>query len=67
MWNSKPVAAIARRLKVTPAMVILRFAIALDMLPLTGTTDPAHMALDLRAPDLDLSEEDVAVIEALGR
>ena len=67
VWNSKPVAAIARRLKVTPAMVILRFAIALDMLPLTGTTDPAHMALDLRAPDLALSEEDVAVIEALGR
>lgn len=67
VWNSRPVAAIARRLSATPAMVIFRFARALGMVPLTGTTDPAHMALDLASPALELTEADVALIEGLGR
>ncbi len=39
----------ARRLSVTAAQVIFRFARAIGILPLTGTTDPLHMKQDLEA------------------
>jgi diketogulonate reductase-like aldo/keto reductase len=35
------------------------------MMPLTGTTDRAHMAEDLAVSDFVLSEEDVARIAAI--
>ena len=57
---------IVRRTGRTPAQVVFRFAIGIGMLPLTGTTDPAHMREDLAAlTDFELSAEDVARIEAL--
>ena len=37
------------------------------MLPLTGTTDAAHMREDLAATEFELLAEDVATIENLGR
>lgn len=40
-------AAICKRAGRTPAQVVFRFAQQLGMLPLTGTTDPAHMREDL--------------------
>ena len=37
------------------------------MFPLTGTSDPAHMAQDLAVYDFELSEAEVSAIEAAGR
>lgn len=50
----------------TPAQVVFRFALQVGMLPLTGTTDAAHMREDLAVDDFVLSAEDVALIESLG-
>jgi diketogulonate reductase-like aldo/keto reductase len=57
--------AMAVRYEATLAQLIFRFAMQVGMLPLTGTTDAAHMREDLRALDLQLSEEDVATIERI--
>lgn len=64
LWGHRDVAAIARRLGVTPAMVLLRFSMTQGILPITGTTDPNHMRQDLQVPDLTLSEDDVSTILA---
>ena len=57
---------IARKHDRTPAQVVFRFAAAVGMLPLTGTTDPAHMAQDLAALDFELEPAEIATIETLG-
>lgn len=56
---------VARRLQVTPAQVVFRFAMAIGVVPITGTTDRSHMDQDLEVFDLALTEEDVALIENL--
>ena len=66
VWNHKEVAAIARREQATPAQVILRFAQHIGILPLTGTTDPAHMRADLDLGRVRLSADEIARIERLG-
>lgn len=58
-------AEIVRRVGRTAAQVVFRFAIQAGMLPLTGTTDPAHMREDLAIDDFELSAEDVDRIENL--
>lgn len=55
--------AIVSRTGRTPAQIVFRFALQVGMLPLTGTTDPAHMREDL-AP-FELSLTDVASVETL--
>jgi diketogulonate reductase-like aldo/keto reductase len=59
------VVGIARRLQATPAQVVFRFAQAVGMLPLTGTTDVDHMRQDLASGALTLSAEEVRAIEGL--
>jgi len=59
------VARLARREQATPAQIVFRFARALGMLPLTGTTDAEHMTQDLASRDLVLSADEVRAIEAL--
>lgn len=59
------VADLARQLGATRAQVIFRFARAVGMLPLTGTSDPEHMRQDLAGPAVALSDEDVQRIERL--
>jgi len=59
------VARIAARVTATPAQVVFRFARAVGMLPLTGTSDPEHMKQDLASRDLALSGEEVRAIESL--
>ena len=54
---------IVARVQRTPAQVVFRFAKQVGMLPLTGTTDPAHMREDLAIDDFELSAEDVQAIE----
>lgn len=48
----------------TPAQVVFAFAIAIGILPLTGTTDEQHMKEDLEALSLELTP---AEIEAIGK
>ena len=60
------VARIAERLDCTVAQLVFRFALDVGMLPLTGTTDAAHMRQDLDAvalPPLDAG--DVRALETL--
>ncbi len=63
---SLPVAGAATRLGLTPAQVLLRFALELGMTALTGTTDPEHMEQDLVILDLALDEEEIETIAAAG-
>ncbi len=59
------VADLAERMGATPAQVIFRFAQAVGMLPLTGTSDPEHMQQDLASRELHLSSDEVWAIESL--
>jgi len=59
------VARIAARAAATPAQVVFRFALAVGMLPLTGTSNAEHMKQDLASRDLSLSADEVEAIESL--
>jgi diketogulonate reductase-like aldo/keto reductase len=59
------VGAIAERHGRTRAQIIFRFAQQIGMLPLTGTTNPAHMREDL-AMDFELSDDEMQQIETIG-
>ena len=61
------IAGIAARGKVTPAQIVFRFAQAVGMLPLTGTSDAEHMRQDLASRALALSDDEVRAIESLAR
>jgi diketogulonate reductase-like aldo/keto reductase len=60
------VAALARRVGATVPQLVFRFALAVGMLPLTGTTDRAHMQADLAAAAQGLEPDDVAALERVG-
>jgi len=59
------IGGLAARLQATPAQVVFRFAQAIGILPLTGTTNAAHMQQDLASRHLTLSSEEVRSIETL--
>lgn len=59
------VTGIAARNQATPAQVVFRFAIAVGMLPLTGTSSPEHMRQDLASRALALSADEARAIESL--
>ena len=59
------VAGIAARNQATAAQVVFRFALAVGMLPLTGTSSPEHMKQDLAGRALALSADEVRAIESL--
>ena len=59
------VTRLAARGFATPAQVVFRFAQAVGMVPLTGTTDPEHMKQDLESRALPISTEEVRAIESL--
>jgi diketogulonate reductase-like aldo/keto reductase len=59
------VAGIAARCKATPAQVIFRFAQAIGILPLTGTSSIEHMKEDLASRDLALSADEVRMIRMI--
>jgi diketogulonate reductase-like aldo/keto reductase len=63
--QSRLVAGIAARGPATAAQVVFRFALAVGMLPLTGTTSAEHMKQDLASPALALSADEVRAIESL--
>jgi len=59
------VTGLAASLEATTAQVVFRFARAVGMLPLTGTSDAEHMKQDLASRDLALSADEVRAIESL--
>jgi diketogulonate reductase-like aldo/keto reductase len=59
------IAALGARSGATAAQVVFRFALAVGMLPLTGTTSAEHMAQDLASREVNLSAEEVQAIEAM--
>lgn len=59
------VVGIAARGGATPMQVVFRFALAVGMLPLTGTSSPEHMRQDLAARALALSDDEARAIESL--
>jgi len=56
---------IAERAGKTPAQVVFRFAMQAGILPLTGTTNPAHMRQDLDCADFRLTDDEVRFIEGI--
>lgn len=59
------ITSIAKRLGVGPAQVIFRFAMQIGMLPLTGTTSEQHMKEDLEVEGLELTPDEVKLIERI--
>ncbi len=57
--------AIVQRTGATPAQTIFRFALGIGMLPITGTTSPAHMREDLDCLAFELDQDDLNSIEFL--
>ncbi len=60
------VQAIAQRVGTGVAQVIFRFAMQIEMLPLTGTTNPQHMKDDLQSDQFTLTPEELQRIETIG-
>jgi diketogulonate reductase-like aldo/keto reductase len=58
-------ARIRARVGCTSAQLVFSFALAIGMLPLTGTTDPTHMAEDLLSTHVELIGADITTIERL--
>jgi diketogulonate reductase-like aldo/keto reductase len=58
-------ARIAARVAATPAQIVFRFARAVGMLPLTGTTSAEHMRQDLASRALPLSDDEVRAVDTL--
>ena len=57
---------IADRHNKSVPQVVYRFALQLRMLPLTGTTDGAHMRHDLEIFDFTLTRDETRTLLALG-
>lgn len=64
---SAPVLALAHRLGASVPQLVFRFASALGMLPLTGTSDVEHMRQDLQCASLALEAGEIAALEDLAR
>jgi len=60
-----PFVELARKLNATPAQVVLAFARAAGMLPLTGTSNPEHMQQDLASVAMELPPDLVREIESI--
>ena len=59
------VRGVAARRRCTVPQAIFAFALAVGMLPLTGTSSAAHLAEDLAAFDVALDDDDVRAIETV--
>jgi diketogulonate reductase-like aldo/keto reductase len=57
------IARAAARTRRSPAEVVFRFALAVGMLPLTGTSSQDHMRLDLACTSWELLPAEVTAIE----
>jgi len=59
------VISIAKRLSVDTPQIVFRFAMQAGMVPLTGTTNLEHMKEDLKVYDIQLSADEVKLIESI--
>ena len=59
------ITGLAARERATPAQIVFRFALAVGMLPLTGTSSAEHMTQDLASHSLALTADEVRAIESL--
>jgi diketogulonate reductase-like aldo/keto reductase len=59
------VVSIGRRLGVHAEQVIFRFAMQVGMVPLTGTTSEQHMGEDLHVYGIELSPDEINLIESI--
>ena len=59
------ITSITKRESASPAQVIFHFAQAVGMIPLTGTSNAEHMALDLKTSEISLSNEEINAIETI--
>jgi diketogulonate reductase-like aldo/keto reductase len=55
----------AKRRGVDTPQIVFRFAMQAGMVPLTGTTSLEHMKEDLRVSDIELSTDEVKLIESI--
>jgi diketogulonate reductase-like aldo/keto reductase len=62
---AKPVQQLCGRIGRSSAELVFRFAVEVGMLPLTGTSNVAHMRLDLGALDFRLERADVEMLERI--
>ena len=62
---AKMIAGLTQRQGATTAQIIFRFAQALGMLPLTGTSSAEHMSQDLACRTLTLMPDEVQAIESM--
>jgi diketogulonate reductase-like aldo/keto reductase len=58
--------AVAEKYEAGVAQVVFRFAMQIGMVPLTGTTNPQHMAEDLRVERFTLTPDELQRIETIG-
>lgn len=63
--GSAVVARIAERLGATVPQVILRFAMQVGIVPLTGTSSREHLRQDLACVDFELRADELAALERL--
>lgn len=63
--EDKTIKAVAEKYAVTPAAVVLSFLMKEGVAVIPKSTNPAHIAENFRAAELELGEEDVAAIRAL--
>lgn len=64
--NQPTLIEMARRYRRSVAQIVFRFALDVEMIPLTGTSNPNHMQADLDILDIRLEPEDLRRIEYLG-
>lgn len=67
LFRLEPVAGPAKRLRVTPAQVVLRWAHQLGALPIPRSTSPVRQHQNLDLAGFELTEDEVAAITALAR
>jgi diketogulonate reductase-like aldo/keto reductase len=65
LWQSSLLSRLAERYKRSPATLIFSLAQALNMIPITGTTDPQHMRVDLESSATLLSPDHVSQLEQI--
>jgi diketogulonate reductase-like aldo/keto reductase len=59
------IARLAARLGRDPAELVFRFALQVGMIPLTGSSDRAHLQMDLACLDFTLADDDLAILERI--
>ncbi len=64
---SPKITAIAKAHRKTTSQIVFKFAQQVGMLPLTGTSDPAHMQQDLALGGFELDAEELGTIDRGGR